>query len=200
MAFELPKLAYSFDALEPHLDARTMEIHYGKHHLAYTNNFNAALEKEGLVGKPIEEIFANVSKYQAAVMNHGGGYYNHNLYWENLTPNGGGQPEGDVLQAINRDFGSFDQFKVKFSQAAATQFGSGWAWLCLDKNDKLCVCSTSNQVNPLMDVAACPGKPLLTIDVWEHAYYLQYQNRRPEFIDAFWNVINWEVVAKRLKG
>ncbi len=128
MAFELPKLAYSFDALEPHLDARTMEIHYGKHHLAYTNNFNAALEKEGLVGKPIEEIFANVSKYQAAVMNHGGGYYNHNLYWENLTPNGGGQPEGDVLQAINRDFGSFDQFKVKFSQAAATQFGSGWAF------------------------------------------------------------------------
>ena len=196
MAFELPNLPYAHDALEPHIDTATMEIHHGKHHAGYTNNLNAAIEGTDLAGKSIEEIIANVTG-NAAVRNNGGGFYNHSLFWNIMSPNGGGQPSGDLAAAIDTELGGFDAFKATFSKAAATRFGSGWAWLCVDANGKLCVCSTANQDNPLMDVAECKGTPILGLDVWEHAYYLNYQNKRPDYINAFFNVVNWEEVAKR---
>ena len=198
MAFKLPDLPYAYDALEPHIDARTMEIHHTKHHAGYTSKLNAAIEGTELEKMKVEDILANVSKYSTAVRNNGGGYWNHKLFWEVMSPNGGGQPSErmNIHKAITRDFGSFDKFKEEFSNAAATRFGSGWAWLCVDKKDKLFVTSTANQDNPLMDIADKKGTPILGLDVWEHAYYLNYQNRRPDYIGAFWNVINWEQVTK----
>lgn len=196
MAFELPKLPYAYDALEPHIDARTMEIHYSKHHQAYTTNLNAAIEGTDLEGKSIEDILANLDLNNKAVRNNGGGFYNHNLFWEILAPNAGGAPSGDLAAAINDTFGSFENFKDAFAKAATTQFGSGWAWLCV-KNGKLEVCATPNQDNPLMKGIGCEGTPILGLDVWEHAYYLNYQNRRPDYINAFFNVINWDAVAKK---
>ena len=196
MAFELPQLNYAHDALEPHIDARTMEIHHGKHHAGYTSKLNAAIEGTELEGKSIEEILANVSTAGGAVRNNGGGFYNHCLFWEVMSPNGGGSPTGDLAAAIDSAFGSFDNFKTEFSNAAATRFGSGWAWLCV-KDGGLCVCSSPNQDNPLMDIADCPGTPILGLDVWEHAYYLNYQNRRPDYISAFFNVVDWNVVADK---
>jgi Fe-Mn family superoxide dismutase len=195
MAFELPKLPYAYDALEPHIDARTMEIHHGKHHAGYTNNLNNAIAGTALENMSIEEICANIGD-NAAVRNNGGGYYNHNLFWAVMAPNGGGNPSGALGDAINSAFGSFDAFKEKFSAAATTRFGSGWAWLCV-KDGKLEVCSTANQDNPLMPGVGCSGTPVLGLDVWEHAYYLNYQNRRPDYIGAFFNVINWEEVSRR---
>ncbi|MCM2301501.1 MAG: superoxide dismutase [Flavobacteriaceae bacterium] len=197
MSFELPKLNYSYDALEPYIDARTMEIHHTKHHQAYINNLNAAVEGTELEGNSIESILSNLDMNNKAVRNNGGGFYNHNLYWAVMSPNGGGKPTGDLGEAINIAFGSFENFKDLFSKAAATQFGSGWAWLCVDKDGKLTVCSTPNQDNTLMPGVGCGGFPILGIDVWEHAYYLNYQNRRPDYINAFFNVINWEVVSER---
>lgn len=194
--FELPALPYAFNALEPHIDARTMEIHHDKHHAAYVNNLNKAVEGTEMEGKSLEDLFASISKYPAAVRNNGGGHYNHSLFWEIMGPNKGGAPSGKLADAINSAFGSFDKFKEQFSNAAATRFGSGWAWLVVS-NGKLVVSSTPNQDNPLMDVAEVKGIPILGIDVWEHAYYLHYQNRRPDYISAFWNVINWDEVAKR---
>jgi len=196
MAFELPKLPYAYDALAPHIDARTMEIHHGKHHAAYTNNLNAAIEGTDLAGKSIEAILKNLDMNNMAVRNNGGGYYNHDLFWKVMSPNGGGQPTGALADAINTAFGSFEGFKDAFAKAAATRFGSGWAWLC-KKDGKLEICSTPNQDNPLMPGVACEGTPILALDVWEHAYYLNYQNRRPDYINAFFNVINWDEVAKR---
>ncbi len=202
MAFELPKLAYDFNALEPHIDARTMEIHHGKHHAGYVNNLNAAIEGTDLAGKSIEDILANVSKASVAVRNNGGGHYNHSLFWSVMSPNGGGAPQGDLAAAINTTFGSLDALKEQFNKAAATRFGSGWAWLCVKADGALEVCSTPNQDNPLMDVETngCAGTPILGLDVWEHAYYLNYQNRRPDYVSAFWNVINWDEVARRYKA
>ncbi len=200
MAFELPKLPYAYDALEPNIDARTMEVHYSKHHQGYTNNLNNAIQGTDAAEKSIEDILKNIDKYSTAVRNNGGGYYNHNLFWEVMSPNGGGDPTGDVAEAINRDFGSFNEFKTQFSNAAATRFGSGWAWLCKDDNGKLQVCSTPNQDNPLMPGTGCEGTPILGLDVWEHAYYLNYQNRRPEYIEAFWQVVNWDKVNELYKG
>jgi len=200
MSFKLPDLSYDYNALEPYIDARTMEIHHSKHHAGYTANLNKAVEGSSLEGHNIEEILAGVSAQSAAVRNNGGGFYNHNLYWSVMGPGGGGQPAGELLDAINGAFGSFDEFKSKFSTAAATRFGSGWAWLVKLADGSLTVSSTPNQDNPLMDVAEVKGTPVLGIDVWEHAYYLKYQNRRPEYIEAFWNVINWEEVASRLKA
>lgn len=197
MAFELPKLKYAYDALEPHIDARTMEIHHSKHHGGYTSKLNAAIEGTRLEGKSIEEILSGVSSHSTAVRNNGGGYYNHNLFWEVMSPNGGGMPSGDLKDAIEKDFGSFESFKEKFNNAAATRFGSGWAWLIKSANGGLEVTSSPNQDNPLMDIAEVKGTPILGLDVWEHAYYLKYQNKRPDYINAFWNVINWEEVAKR---
>lgn len=197
MSFELPKLPYAFDALEPHIDARTMEIHHGKHHAAYTNNLNAAIAGTDMEGKTIDNILINLDMNNAAVRNNGGGYYNHNLFWAVMSPNGGGLPSGELADAIERDFGSFDEFKAKFSKAGATQFGSGWAWLCVHKGGKLEVCGTPNQDNPLMPGIGCGGTPILGMDVWEHAYYLHYQNRRPDYIEAFFNVINWAEVSRR---
>ncbi len=199
MAFELPDLPYAFDALEPHIDARTMEIHHDRHHAGYTNNLNNAISGTDLEGKSIEEILSNVSG-NTAVRNNGGGYYNHNLFWEILSPNGGGTPSGDLAAAVDSAFGSFDNFKESFSKAAATRFGSGWAWLSVDGSGGLVVSSTANQDNPLMDVAETKGTPILGIDVWEHAYYLNYQNKRPEYIQAFWNVVNWEEVSRRFSS
>ncbi|WP_321299687.1 superoxide dismutase [Marinifilum fragile] len=199
MAFELPKLAYAYDALEPHIDARTMEIHHSKHHAGYTNNLNAAIAGTDLEGKSIEEILANISQHSVAVRNNGGGFYNHDLFWKVMSPNGGGKPSGDLLTAIEKDFGSFDAFKEEFSKAAATRFGSGWAWLVKQADGKLVVTSTANQDNPLMDVADVKGTPILGLDVWEHAYYLKFQNRRPDYISVFWEVINWEEVVKRFQ-
>jgi Fe-Mn family superoxide dismutase len=196
MAFELPQLPYAHNALEPHVDARTMEIHHGKHHAGYTNNLNAAIEGTDLAGKAIEDILANVGD-NAAVRNNGGGYYNHDLFWKVMSPNGGGQPTGELADAINTAYGSFDGFKEAFSKAAATRFGSGWAWLCVHKGGKVEVCSTANQDNPLMPGIGCGGTPILGIDVWEHAYYLNYQNRRPDYIAAFYHVINWNEVSRR---
>ena len=196
MAFELPQLPYAHDALEPHIDARTMEIHHGKHHAGYTNNLNAAIEGTDLDGKSIEDILKNLDMNNAAVRNNGGGYYNHDLFWKVMSPNGGGQPTGALAEAINTTFGSYEGFKDAFAKAAATRFGSGWAWLC-KKDGKLEICSTPNQDNPLMPGVGCEGTPILALDVWEHAYYLYYQNRRPDYINAFFNVINWEEVAKR---
>ena len=197
MAFELPQLPYAHDALEPHIDARTMEIHHGKHHAGYTNNLNAAIEGTDLDGKSIEDILKNLDMNNAAVRNNGGGYYNHDLFWKVMSPNGGGQPTGALADAINTAFGSFEGFKDSFAKAAATRFGSGWAWLCKKSDGKLEVCSSPNQDNPLMPGVGCEGTPILALDVWEHAYYLNYQNRRPDYINAFFNVINWEEVAKR---
>lgn len=197
--FELPKLQYAYDALEPHIDARTMEIHHSKHHAGYTNNLNAAISGTELEGKSIEDILGNISNHSTAVRNNGGGYYNHDLFWKVMSPNGGGKPTGALLAAIEKDFGSFDQFKDEFSKAAATRFGSGWAWLVKQADGKLVVTSTANQDNPLMDVADVKGLPILGLDVWEHAYYLKFQNRRPDYISEFWEVVNWEKVAKRFQ-
>ncbi len=199
MAFTLPDLPYAFSALEPHIDTRTMEIHHGKHHNGYTNKLNAAIAGTDLEGKSIEDILATVSQHGAGVRNNGGGYYNHCLFWEIMSPDGGGEPTAqmNISKAIDRDFGSFENFKKEFSTAAGTRFGSGWAWLCTDSNDKLFVTSTPNQDNPLMDVADKQGTPILGLDVWEHAYYLNYQNRRPDYVAAFFNVINWHEVTKR---
>ena len=196
MAFELPKLPYAYDALEPHIDAKTMEIHHGKHHQGYTNKLNAAIEGTDLEGKSIEEILVQ-GKDKKAVRNNGGGFYNHSLFWSVMSPNGGGKPTGEIADAINADLGSFEAFKEQFSTAAKTQFGSGWAWLCV-KNGKLEVCSTPNQDNPIID-GNC-GTAILGIDVWEHAYYLNYQNRRPDYVEAFFNLINWDEVNKRYKA
>lgn len=196
MAFTLPALPYAFDALEPHFDARTMEIHHGKHHNAYVTNLNNAIAGTELEGKSLEELMT-VAGSNTAVRNNGGGHWNHSLFWQILSPNGGGAPTGELAAAIDAKFGSFDAFKETFNKAAATRFGSGWAWLCVDAKKELCVCSSPNQDNPLMDVAECPGTPIMGLDVWEHAYYLHYQNRRPDYISAFWNVVNWEEVSKR---
>ncbi|MGB0790712.1 MAG: superoxide dismutase [Flavobacteriaceae bacterium] len=195
MAFELPELSYAHDALEPHIDTKTMQIHHGKHHAGYTTKLNAAVAGTNLEGKSIVEILRDLDMNNGALRNNGGGYFNHNLFWEVMSPNGGGSPEGELAAAINDAFGSFDAFKDAFSAAAATQFGSGWAWLCVNKGGKLEVCSTPNQDNPLMPGVNCEGTPILGLDVWEHAYYLNYQNRRPDYIEAFFNVINWEKVA-----
>ncbi|MBP6310772.1 MAG: superoxide dismutase [Flavobacteriales bacterium] len=197
MAFKLPELPYAFDALEPHIDARTMEIHHGKHHQGYVNNLNKAVEGTPLEGKKIEEILAGLDMNNGAVRNNGGGHYNHSLFWTVMGPKAGGSPTGDLATAIDNDFGSFDAFKEKFAAAGATRFGSGWAWLCVHKGGKLEVCSTPNQDNPLMPNVGCGGTPVLGMDVWEHAYYLHYQNRRPDYITAFWNVVNWDEVSRR---
>ena len=199
MSFKLPDLSYDYNALEPYIDGRTMEIHHSKHHAAYTANLNKAVEGSSLEGVSVEELFAGVSAHSAAVRNNGGGFYNHNLFWSVMGPNGGGEPTGELLEAITRDFGSFAEFKSLFSTTAATRFGSGWAWLVKKADGSLAVNSTPNQDNPLMDVSEVQGTPLLALDVWEHAYYLKYQNRRPEYIEAFWNVVNWEAVDARLK-
>ena len=196
MAFELPKLPYAYDALEPHIDARTMEIHHTKHHNGYTTKLNGAIAGTDMEGKGIEEILAGLDMSNGAVRNNGGGFFNHCLFWEVMSPNGGGEPNGDLGAAIDDAFGSFDAFKEKFANAAATQFGSGWAWLCVHKGGKVEVCSTPNQDNPLMPGVTCEGHPILGLDVWEHAYYLNYQNRRPDYIAAFFNVINWDKVAE----
>ncbi len=197
MAFELPQLPYDYNALEPHIDARTMEIHHTKHHNAYVTNLNAAIAGTDMEGKTIENILINLDKSNAAVRNNGGGHYNHSLFWKIMSPNGGGEPNGELGDAIERDFGSFEEFKAKFQKAGATQFGSGWAWLCVHKGGKLEVCASPNQDNPLMPGVGCGGTPILGMDVWEHAYYLNYQNRRPDYMAAFLNVINWEEVARR---
>ena len=194
MSFKLPDLPYTYDALEPNIDARTMEIHHTKHHNGYTNNLNNAIQGTELENKTIDEI-CKTPDLPNAVRNNGGGYYNHCLFWESMSANGGGEPSGDLSNALNNSFGSFENFKSEFSKAAATRFGSGWAWLCVT-NGKLCVCSTANQDNPLMS-GECNGTPILCLDVWEHAYYLNYQNRRPDYIDGFFNVINWEEVSRR---
>jgi Fe-Mn family superoxide dismutase len=195
MAFELPQLPYAYNALEPHIDARTMEIHHSKHHNAYTTNLNAAIAGTEMEGKTIEEILSNLDLTNGAVRNNGGGFFNHNLFWTIMSADGGGLPTGDLAAAIDADFGSFNEFKALFAKAGATQFGSGWAWLCV-KDGKLEVCGTPNQDNPLMPGVACGGTPILAMDVWEHAYYLNYQNRRPDYIEAFFNVINWAEVAR----
>ncbi len=199
MSFELPKLQYAYNALEPYIDALTMEIHHSRHHAGYTNNLNAAVQGTELEGKSIEELLANVSKYGTAVRNNGGGFYNHNLYWEVMAPGGANSPQGELLNAINGSFGSVENFKDAFTKAALTRFGSGWAWL-VKQGDSLVVSSTPNQDNPLMDVAEVKGTPVLGVDVWEHAYYLKYQNKRPDYVDSFWKIINWDEVAKRFKG
>ena len=199
MAFELPALKYSFDALEPHIDTKTMQIHHGKHHAGYTNNLNNAIKDTTLEGLSIEEILKNLDMNNTAVRNNGGGYFNHNLFWNILSPNGGGVPSGELAKAIDLSFGSFDEFKSVFSKAAGTRFGSGWAWLCVHPNVKLEVCSTANQDNPLMDGVGCGGRPILALDVWEHAYYLNYQNRRPDYIAGFFNVIDWSIVSELFK-
>ncbi len=199
MAFELVKLGYDYAALEPHIDARTMEIHHGKHHAGYTNNLNAAVEGTDLAGQSIEDILSGVSGQSTAVRNNGGGFYNHNLYWEVIAPGGAPAPEGVLRDAITDSFETIGNFQEAFAKAALTRFGSGWAWLVL-QNNKLVISSTPNQDNPLMDVAEVQGTPILGIDVWEHAYYLNYQNRRPDYVKAFWNLINWDEVARRFKG
>ena len=196
MAFTLPDLPYAHDALEPHIDTTTMQVHHGKHHAGYTKKLNAAIDGTGLEGKTIENILADVSQHGGGVRNNGGGYYNHRLFWEVMSPNGGGLPSGKLGEAIDSRFGSFDQFKDEFSRAAATQFGSGWAWLLVDSAGRLAVTNTANQDNPLMDVTNVQGTPILGLDVWEHAYYLNYQNRRPDYINAFFNVVNWDKVAE----
>jgi Fe-Mn family superoxide dismutase len=196
MSFELPQLPYSHDALEPHIDAKTMEIHHGKHHAGYTNNLNNAIKGTALENSTVEEILSELDMDNMAVRNNGGGFFNHSLFWSVMSPNGGGSPSGDLIDAINNSFGSFEDFKSAFSKAAGTRFGSGWAWLCVHSGGKLEICSTANQDNPLMSGIGCEGYPILGLDVWEHAYYLNYQNRRPDYITGFFNVINWEVVSK----
>ena len=197
MSFKLPQLPYAYDALEPHIDAKTMEIHHSKHHNGYTNNLNNAILGSDLEKKSIEEI-CSISGLSGGLRNNGGGYFNHNMFWTSMSPNGGGDPRGEIANAINNSFGSFESFKTEFTKSAATRFGSGWAWLCVE-DGKLTVCSTANQDNPLM-ADQCGGIPILCLDVWEHAYYLNYQNRRPDYISAFFNVINWEEVNKRFKS
>jgi len=195
MSFELPKLDYAYTALEPHIDAKTMEIHHSKHHQAYVTNLNNAIAGTDAEKMSIEDICKNISKFPMAVRNNGGGHYNHSLFWQVMAPNAGGIPTGDLAKAIETDLGGFEKFKADFTAAGATRFGSGWAWLCV-KEGKLCVCSTPNQDNPLMDIADCKGTPILGMDVWEHAYYLHYQNRRPDYMAAFFNVINWTKVSE----
>ncbi|MCB0608015.1 MAG: superoxide dismutase [Lewinella sp.] len=198
MAFKLPDLPYGYDALEPHIDARTMEIHYTKHHNGYVTNLNKAIEGTDLENKSLVELMLHVSNYSTAVRNNGGGHYNHSLFWKVMSPNGGGEPSAqmNIAKAINQSFGSFSAFKEQFANAAATRFGSGWAWLCVSGNDELFITSTPNQDNPLMDVAEKRGMPILGLDVWEHAYYLNYQNRRPDYIQSFFNLINWQEVTE----
>jgi len=195
MSFQLPDLPYNFEALEPHIDSKTMQIHHGKHHAGYTNKLNTAISGTDLEGKTIEDILKNLDMNNTAVRNNGGGYFNHSLFWEIMGPNCGGMPEGQLAAAIDRDFGSFDKFKSNFSSAAGTRFGSGWAWLCVDIKGELEVCSTANQDNPLMP-GECGKTPILGLDVWEHAYYLNYQNRRPDYVEAFFSVINWVKVSE----
>jgi Fe-Mn family superoxide dismutase len=197
MAFELPKLSYAFNALEPHIDARTMEIHHSKHHQAYVTNLNNAIAGTDAEKLSIEEICKNISKYPMPVRNNGGGHYNHSLFWSIMKAGGGGNPTGKLGDAINSTFGNFDEFKTKFNNAGITRFGSGWAWLVVGADKKLVISSTPNQDNPLMDVAEIKGTPVMGLDVWEHAYYLNYQNRRPDYINAWWNVVNWEEIARR---
>lgn len=197
MAFTLPQLPYAFDALEPHIDAKTMEIHHGKHHNAYVTNLNNAIAGTDAEKLSIEAICKNISKYPVAVRNNGGGHYNHSLFWTIMGPNAGGNPSGALADAINAAFGNFEEFKTKFAAAGAGRFGSGWAWLIVGSDGKLAITSTPNQDNPLMDVAEVKGTPILGLDVWEHAYYLHYQNRRPDYIAAFWSVVNWNEVAKK---
>ena len=197
MAFDLPELKYAKDALEPHIDAKTMEVHHDKHHAGYTSKLNAAVEGTDLEGKTIENILLNLDMTNTAVRNNGGGYYNHNLFWEIMSPDGGGEPTGELAEAISSAFGSFESFKDEFTKAAGTRFGSGWAWLCVHEGGKLEICSSANQDNPLMPDVGCGGTPILGLDVWEHAYYLKYQNQRPAYIEAFFNVINWEEVSSR---
>ncbi|WP_304237865.1 superoxide dismutase [Jiulongibacter sediminis] len=198
MAFELPALPFANDALEPHFDAMTMEIHHDRHHNGYVTNLNNAIAGTDLEGKSIEEIMKVAGKSGAAVRNNGGGHYNHSLFWSILAPQGvGGNLSGPLKEAIISTFGSVDEFKAEFKKAAATRFGSGWAWLGVKVDGSLCVCSSPNQDNPLMDVAECPCTPILGLDVWEHAYYLKYQNKRPDYIDAFWSVVNWNAVEER---
>ena len=197
MAFQLPDLPYAHDALEPHIDTATMQIHHGKHHAGYTNNLNNAIDGTDLSESSIEDILAGMDMNNGALRNNGGGYYNHDLFWQVMSPNGGGEPSGELAEVINASFGSFSAFKDEFAKAAATRFGSGWAWLCVHKGGKVDVCSTANQDNPLMPGIGCGGTPILGLDVWEHAYYLKYQNRRPDYIGAWWNVVNWIEVAKR---
>jgi len=196
MAFELPALPYAYDALEPHIDARTMEIHHSKHHNGYTNNLNNAIAGTELEGQPILNLLSDMDMNNGALRNNGGGYFNHSLFWEVMSPDGGGEPTGELAEAINLAYGSFQAFKDAFSKAAATRFGSGWAWLCVHEGGKVEVCSSANQDNPLMPGIGCGGAPILGLDVWEHAYYLNYQNRRPDYINAFFSVINWEKVSE----
>ncbi len=200
MDYQFPELPYAFNALEPHIDAMTMEIHYTKHHKTYFDKFVAAIKETEMNGAPLEEIFTHVSKLPTPVRNHGGGLYNHTLFWESMAPNAGGAPTGKLADAINVKYGSFEEFKAKFNDAAANRFGSGWAWLSVKADNSLCVCSSANQDNPLMDTSDCPATPILGLDVWEHAYYLKFQNRRPDYISAFWNVVNWEVVQARYES
>jgi Fe-Mn family superoxide dismutase len=199
MTFELPKLAYAYNALEPHFDAMTMEIHHSKHHNAYVTNLNNALKDTEMASLSLEDLLKNISKHPAPVRNNGGGHFNHDLFWKILSPNGGGEPTGELATAITTTFGSFATFKEEFAKAATTRFGSGWAWLVVS-NGKLAISSTPNQDNPLMDVADVKGTPILGLDVWEHAYYLKFQNRRPDYITTFWNVVNWNEVATRFKA
>jgi Fe-Mn family superoxide dismutase len=200
MAFELAPLPYAPDALEPHIDKQTMEIHHGKHHQAYVTNLNNAVKGTELENKSIDDLLKNISKHPVAVRNNGGGHFNHTFFWNTLKNNNGAQPTGALAEAITKKFGSLDAFKEEFAKAATTRFGSGWAWLIVDSNGDLAVTSTPNQDNPLMDVAEKQGRPLLGLDVWEHAYYLRYQNRRPDYINAFWNVVNWDEVSKNYEG
>ncbi len=200
MSFTLPSLPYAFDALEPHIDARTMEIHHGKHHQAYVTNLNKALEGSDAAGKSLEDLLGQISKLPAAVRNNGGGHYNHSMFWTIMKPGGGGNPSGALADAINAAFGTFDDFKAKFAAAGAGRFGSGWAWLVRNGSGKLEIGSTPNQDNPLMDVSEVKGHPVLGLDVWEHAYYLNYQNRRPDYITAWWNVVNWDEASRRFAG
>lgn len=196
MAFELPQLPYAYDALEPNIDGKTMEIHHGKHHNGYTTKLNIAIEGSGMESDTIETILKNLDMNNTALRNNGGGYYNHCLFWQVMSPNGGDAPSGAMAQAIDAAYGSYEDFKIAFSNAAATQFGSGWAWLCVQKGGGIEVCTSANQDNPLMPGIGCGGNPILALDVWEHAYYLNYQNRRPDYINAFFNVINWEKVSE----
>ena len=200
MAFELPKLPYALDALEPHFDAQTMEIHHSKHHQAYVTNLNNALAGTEMEGQDLESILHNIATAPVAVRNNGGGHWNHSLFWTVLSPNGGGQPAGVVAEQINTTFGSYDKFKEEFTKAATTRFGSGWAWLCKQADGSLQICSTANQDNPLMPDTGCTGMPVLGLDVWEHSYYLKYQNRRPDYIAAFFNLINWDEVSRRYQA
>lgn len=200
MAFTLPSLPYAHDALEPHFDTMTMQIHHSKHHQAYVDNLNKAIAGTEHENKTIEELMASISTLPMAVRNNGGGHYNHSLFWEILSPNGGGVPSGKLAEAIESQLGGFEKFKADFANAGMTRFGSGWAWLCVKADKTLCVCSTPNQDNPTMDIAECPGTPIVGMDVWEHAYYLHYQNRRADYIGAFWNVINWDEVSKRYEA